>query len=110
MAIGSITVGAQAGQRTSVPGPRAIPLQFAGDGTYPAGGTPDFTSLVRAALGYEGVTVVTVTGEDCGGYVVTYNRAADKLKVWEQDGSGPLVENATANLSGVTFNVIAWVK
>jgi len=112
MAIGTITVGDQAGQAVSKP-LRAIPLQFLGDGTYPAGGTPNFQSLVRAALpGYEGVTLFDVTGQDCGGYVVTYDRENDKLKVWEQTdvATSPLIETATANLSAVTFNVICWVK
>jgi hypothetical protein len=110
MAIGEITIGDQAGQRVSVP-LRAIPLQFDGDGAYPAGGTPNFEALVRAALpGSEFVTLFEVTGQDCGGYVVTYDRENDKLKVWVSADAAPDVENTTANLSAVTFNCIAWVK
>jgi hypothetical protein len=111
MAIGAITVSEQAGQRVSAPGPRAIPLQFLGDSDYPAGGTPNFEDLVRAALpGNEFVTIVTVTQGDCGGYQVTYDRENDKLKLWVSADAAPNVENTTADLAAVTFNVVVWVK
>ena len=89
-------------------------IQFAGDGAYPANGTPNFQTLVRAALGKGNVTVLYVVPGDCGGYVPVYDAAADKLKVYYSDSNnasdGPMIENATANLSGVTFRVVVVSK
>lgn len=107
MAIGTITIGVQAGKRTSTP-TRIIPLQFAGDGAYPADGTPGFEASVRAALDFEFVTLLGVISQDCGGYIPVYDRENDKLKVYEQTdvATSPLIETATANLAGTTFNLL----
>jgi len=108
MAIGAITVGTQAGKSALDP-IRIIPVSFAGDGAYGAGGTAAFEDSVQTILG-ESVTLLGVISLDCGGYVPVYDRAADKLKVYEGDYNpaavGPLTENATADLSGVTFSML----
>jgi len=108
MALGTITVT----KKTQVgDGPvRFDLLSFAGDGAYPSGGSTGFQALVRAALGVGNVEVLAVIAQDCGGYQPIYDKAADKLKVYYGDNNnasdGPLVENATANLSGTTFKVL----
>jgi len=84
-------------------------LAFTGDASYSTGGFAGFGAAVKAFFG-DGRQVVAVVGQDCGGYVVAYVPATDKLKVFEQSGADdtPLDEvDATTNLSGVTFNVLA---
>jgi hypothetical protein len=109
MAIGAITVGNNVGRQPSAFA-EVVMLAFAGDGAYGAGGTADFEDSVRAKLG-RNVTVLAVVGQDCGGYVPVYDRANDKLKVYEQTNvaTSPLIETATANLSGTTFNVLVFL-
>ena len=106
MTIGAITLGTQAGKATSKP-TRIIPVAFAGDGAYPSNGTAGFEDSVQNKLG-ELVTVLGVIPQDCGGYVPIYDRANDKLKVYEQTDTAttPLIETATSNLSGTTFNML----
>ena len=105
--IGAITVGDQGGQAASAP-MRAIPLQFLGDGEYPADGTPTFEDLVQAKL-KETVTLIAVIAGDCVGYVPVYDRTNDKLKVYEAGADGGPLDEVTAStdLGGVTFNVVA---
>lgn len=111
MAIGAITVI----NKTQVTGVLNVDqIAFAGDGAYPANGTPGFQALVRAALGKGNVTIIHVVPQDCGGYLPVYDNVADKLKVFYGDNNnaadGPLVENATANLSATTFKVVVLSK
>lgn len=106
MAIGAITVI----NKSQMPGPLNIDeVSFAGDGAYPAGGTAGFQAIIRAALQKGNVTLLFVVPMDAGGYVPFYDVANDKLKVMYSDNNnaadGPLIENATANLSGVTFRM-----
>lgn len=86
-------------------------ISFAGDGAYAAGGTGNFQALVQAAIG-SGREVLGVIGQDCGGYVPVYDKAANKLKVYEQSNTAtsPLIETATANLSAVTFRMLVLSK
>jgi hypothetical protein len=87
-------------------------LSFAGDGAYGAGGSAGFEALVRTALG-KAVTVLSFEADlsVCGGYVVTYDKTNDKLKVFyctnNGGAAGPLVEDVTANQSGRTY--AGWV-
>jgi hypothetical protein len=106
MALGTIVVD----NKTETPsGPvRFDQIHFPGDGAYGAGGTVGFQALVRTKLGVGNVEILTIIPGDCGGYVPVYDKANDKLKVFEGNydaADGPLQETATANLSGVTFNV-----
>lgn len=109
MAIGTITAVDNAGRSTSHPTYLDL-ISFAGDGAYPTGGTASFQASVRTALG-KAVTVVSVVGQDCGGYFPFYDKANDKLIVYyiNNDGGadGPAIEvpNGT-NLAAVTFNVL----
>jgi hypothetical protein len=108
MAIGTITASAAAGKAASTP-VRLIPLSFAGDGAYPAGGTVDFEGSVQDALGEDVSVLAVIPIGACGGYVPVYDKANDKLMVFEgnYDGAdGPLQESSTANLSGTTFKVL----
>jgi hypothetical protein len=107
MAIGTITVAASVGQKPT--GATFVGLlSFAGDGAYAAGGTPAFQASVRTALGLGNIEVLAVLGQDCGGYVPVYDKTNDKLKVYEQTDTAttPLIETATSDLSGTTFNVL----
>lgn len=108
MALGTITVGTKAGVAASAPLFAEL-ISFAGDGAYGAGGTAGFKALVEAKVGGSR-EILAVIGQDCGGYVPVYDKANDKLKVYEGDydpaAVGPLKENATADLSAVTFNVL----
>lgn len=110
MALGTPTVTRKVKQ-----GPiRADLLTFAGDGAYPGGGSADFTDYYKEALAEAeasspGREILAVTQVDGSGYVLRYNKATDKLMVFEANSDaadGPLQESTTANLSGQTFAVI----
>lgn len=93
-------------------------LTFAGDGTYPAGGTPNFTTFLKTALAAAGAPapgaeVLEVVQVDASGYVLRYDKANDKLMVFEANSDaadGPLQQSSTANLSGQTFSVMVTHK
>jgi len=86
-------------------------VSFNGDGAYAAGGTPDFEAAMQAVIG-SGRELIAVIGQDCGGYVPVYDKAADKLKVYEQTNvaTSPLIETVTSNLAGTVFNVLVLSK
>lgn len=109
MAIASFTIGSnQGGQAASTP-LRAIPVSFPGDAAYATGGTADFEGSIQAELGEE-VTVLGVLGQDCDGYVVQYDRANDKLLVYEAGADGAALDEigAGADLHATTFNVLVF--
>lgn len=86
-------------------------ISFGGDDDYPAGGTPNFSEVVAAALGKTGIEVIGVMkAGPCGGYEVVYDKSADKLQVYEYDydavADGQAVENGTADISGTTFELV----
>lgn len=85
-------------------------LQFAGDDEYATGGTEAFEASYRAAIGAQR-EILSVIGQDCGGYVPVYDVENKTLKVYTADydgvADGPLIEVASnADLSAVTFNVL----
>jgi hypothetical protein len=105
--IGALTSIDQSGVQPSAPTFHDR-LSFAGDGAYPTGGTVGLEAAIQK-LRADGRALIAVIGQDCGGYVVTYDEVNDKLKVWTTPaGGGVLVEVANAaNLSAVTFNIVA---
>ena len=108
MAIGTITVTYR-----STEAPFLDLISFAGDGAYASGGTAAFEDSVQAALsGGSARKILAVVGQDCGGYVPVYDYANDKLKVYEQTDTAttPLIETATADLSGTTFKMLVISK
>lgn len=113
MAIGTITSPAagEGGASASTP-VRMVSLSFAGDGAYATGGTADFEDSLKAHLGENATLLAVIENGGNGGYVVKYDRANDKLMVFESDidSDQPLkeVDNA-ANLSGTTFKILAVV-
>jgi hypothetical protein len=113
MAIGTITTPAagHGGKAASAP-LRAISAVFLGDGAYPGGGTADFEGSLQALLGEKVTLLAVIANGPCGGYVVRYDRDADKLMVFESDidSDQPLQESSTANLSGVTFELLCICK
>lgn len=78
------------------------PISFAGDGAYPTGGTVAFQAKVQA-LFEDHREVITIIPGDCGGYRPVYDKANDKLKVFDEN-TGAEVANTTS-LSGTTFNI-----
>lgn len=109
MALGTITKQTGSSEQLGQPGSPAyaIALSFAGDDSYPTGGTADFTSLVRAsdAVSPKAVSVLAVIPCDCGAtYIPYYDAVNDKLMV-RATANGAEVSNAT-NLSGTTFRVV----
>lgn len=110
MALGAMTLQAESAND------RATPLfmdvvSFAGDDAYPTGGSA-FDAAIQA-LTTSGRDPMAVVGLDCGGYVVAYDRATGKMKVYTSNGAGPAalaeVPNAT-DLSATTFNVLVISK
>lgn len=83
-------------------------ISFGGDDDYPAGGTPNFSEVVAAALEKVGIEVVGVMkAGPCGGYGVVYDKSADKLYIETYpDAAGVAAENTTTDLSGVTFELV----
>lgn len=76
------------------------------DSTYPAGG--EVISGSPAGAGYFAASFdVSTTG-----YVASWDAANQKIKVWYSDNNnaadGPLIENATADISAETFTGRAW--
>lgn len=106
MAIGTITVGTEAGLMPSAP-TFSSKISFAGDSSYPTGGSTGFQALVRAKLG-RNVTVLAVLPQDCGGFTPVYDIGADALKVFRTGAINAAQEQVpnTTNLSGTTFNLI----
>jgi hypothetical protein len=117
MPIGAITLGIAAGFKPSAP-LFNINMEFAGDSSYPTGGSADFMEAVRDAIqtqmaampdanvrGRIDVSGVSIIGFECGQYVPWYDAANDKLFV--RDGGHATwqeVPNGT-NLSTTTFKL-----
>lgn len=106
MALGAITVEKNGGQKVSAP-TFVDRLSFAGDASYPTGGTADFEGSVRTKIG-DNRTILGIFAEDCGAYRPVYDNATDKLKVYAT-ADGAEVANAT-NLSGTTMKVVVLSK
>ncbi len=117
MALGTITIESV---RETKDGGQEILMSCPGDGAYGAGGTPDFNSLLQAAIktkhgaatdenvrGPELVEVVYVVPVTAGVYVPSYDYAADKLFVYDNSTDA---ESNTANMSGTTFRFVAVCK
>ncbi len=120
MSLGAITFSNITGEKPSAP-LFAVDVAFAGDGAYPAGGTPDFQELVRDAIetamaaktdanvrGRTNVSIVCVAGYDAGQYVPYYDAANDKLFV--RDGGSATWAEASGNLSTTTFKLTLLCK
>lgn len=114
MAIGTISLPAIAAQGNATPIYLDL-LQFDGDDAYPTGGTAAFQASYRAAddaVSGQSVKqareIIAVIGQDCGGYVPVYDKANDKLKVYEEGADGGAADEVTAttDLSGTAFNVL----
>lgn len=109
MALGTPTVVTKDHKSSSAP-LKFFHLTFAGDGAYPGGGTASFESFVRTAVG-EAVDVLWVQRAGaCGGYTPVYDKANDKLYLEYYDydavADGVGIENAVADVSGVTMSII----
>jgi hypothetical protein len=108
MSLGAITLAAgldSPGGPTPVFADR---LSFAGDDSYPTGGSLTFQTLVQAAVAKGGREIVAVIAEDCGLFLPVYDKATDALKVRNlTDGTEV---TATTDLSTTTFNVVVLSK
>lgn len=108
MAIGTVT----AGTRYTVPNNilELVKVTFVGDTSYPAGGLATFSQLtgIYNALRGKALQGIVQVGA-CGGYIVWYDHANDKLLIYEANSDaadGPLQATTTSNLSGVTFELL----
>lgn len=101
MALGTATAGAQAGQSASAP-LRMIRLSFAGDDSYPTGGTLAFEAYVRAALG-EFVTVLGVIDQSVGANELVFNPVTGNLLSFVK-ATG--VERSAADDSGTQYDCL----
>ncbi len=103
MTIGAITRADYAGQK--VQSPVFIDrISFAGDTSYPTGGTPDFEDLVQAKVG-DSREIIDIIPGNCGQYIPSYDKTNDKLLVLD-GGTATWTEVAnTTPLNGTTFNV-----
>jgi len=112
MALGTITLQTEKGGQTLEPRFKAH-VQFLGDTSYPTGGTPGFNALVAAALGKEGVNVISVERAGlCGGFIPVYDPANDSLLVLRTGAvDSPQAEvPPTTALDGITFDLLVEYK
>lgn len=111
MALGTITVPASLDNPGGPTPVQVDNISFLGDDGYATGGTAAFQASFRAVT-KNNREVLAVIGQDCGGYVPVYDKANDKLKVYEEGADGgPADEVANAaDLSSVTFNVTVLSK
>lgn len=89
-------------------------VTLVGEASYAAGGSTGLQTKLRALTGAAGRTIKAVIALDGKGYVLSWDVADSKLKVYRigaLDGNaasaGPLTEVADAvDLSGVTFTLL----
>ncbi len=110
MSLGAMTKSAGVGEGPSAPTFLDL-LQFVGDDNYTTGGTVGFQALVQTLVG-DSREVLAVAAQDCGGFVVAYDKATDALIVYEAAADGnPLDEIGNgSNQSGVTYNVLVFSR
>ena len=102
MALGTATVV----KRAEGDGPlRADVLSFLGDDGYPAGGTPNFEAFVIAAVGRGALEIVGVVAGESGGFLVGYDFANDKLKVYEAGADAAPLDEVAGDQSANTYQV-----
>lgn len=119
MALTNIVVGARSDRDKVI----AINLQFNADNAYVAGGTPDFTDILRAAVaavaaaatdanvrGAETLEILNVIPGYCGvRYQPAYDKANDKL-VMIDTNAAPHIDAAPGDLSGTTVQLTCVCK
>lgn len=106
MALGAATINTSAGAAASAP-TFIDDLSFAGDGTYPSGGTAAFQAYVRAKFKNQRTVLGVIDIAPNATYYPVYDRTNDKLKIYVR-ATG--VENATADISAQTFRVLVISK
>lgn len=79
-------------------------INFTGDASVSAGGSPNFGAQVKAFFGDNRQVLAVIPG-DCGGYIPVYVPSTDKLKYYKSAGSAAALTEATGDLSAVTFNL-----
>ena len=101
MALGTLTASSPVGQEG---GPISMHrVSFAGDDSYPTGGTP-FQDLARAALGKGNIEILAVVQQNLSDHVCRFDIATGNLTV-QVMGSGAEVGNGT-DLSSTTFELL----
>lgn len=93
MALGALTTNART-QAGSSP-VSFFDFSFAGDSSYPTGGTVDFEGTVQAKLGRQ-VEVLSVIPASISGYTPVYDKANDKLMMFRVGGADAAAATAAA--------------
>jgi hypothetical protein len=101
MSLGTPTLSAQLKKSASAP-LDVFSITFAGDSSYPTGGTASFNAYVQALLKREVKVAAVLKAASTGVYTPIYDLANDTLYVEDKDGVE--VTNAT-NLSATTFKL-----
>lgn len=109
MSLTNQTAVVNAGGQPSAP-LRADRMTFSGDDAYVAGGTPDASTEIKAALPKISPTVVDITGRDSTGqYSLAYDAANDKLLILDM-GATPPAEVGAGDKSALTFEATVFSK
>jgi hypothetical protein len=102
MSLGTATVRTRVGHDRGDNLLKAARMSFAGDTSYPTGGTASFKSFVEVALGRKIKEVVDVVSASCGDNRLEYDHANDKLFVRVISTAAEVAN--TTNQSATTFN------
>lgn len=102
MALGTMTKVSENHKMASAP-IGYLQLTFAGDNSYPTGGTANFEAAVRVAAGKAVDVLFVLKCAACGIYTPIYDKAADKLFVEDDEG---VEVTATTDLSGTSFKLL----
>jgi len=109
MALTNVASQTPSGGQPSAP-LRADRVTFSGDNAYPAGGTPDMPTELKAAFPKILPTIVDITGRDSTGqYALSWDSANQKLQILDMSATPP-AEVAPGDQSALTFQATVLSK
>lgn len=107
MAFPTITIPDGVGAQPSAP-TFVDRISFAGDASYPTGGTAGFKAALQAITKDLRQPVAVVVQDSGGAYELGYDETNDKLKVFSIQTHAEVAN--TTNLSGTTFIAVVFSK